>query len=179
MDSKSIVKWCKLSYRAYTPLRKGDGYLLRSARRYSIDPHGQIIVKTDIQFTFPPGTCGQIIHVSKNYFQYHPPSASDNISIESCVIDIDSTGNMGIVLCNDASHELIVNKGDIIAQLICETININPCLQEVYDVSLPTSKSTTELRNQSLVRTLPTFPFIISHGTPPPQQFVSCEFPLI
>jgi len=48
------------------------------------------------------------------------------------VIDGDYRGNVGVILFNHSDDDFIVNKGDRVAQLICEKI-VNPEVVE-YEV---------------------------------------------
>ena len=49
------------------------------------------------------------------------------------VVDRDYTGNVGVVLVNTSDTPYIINKGDRIAQLICEKIE-NPILEEINEI---------------------------------------------
>lgn len=55
-------------------------------------------------------------------------------SIPAGVIDEDYRGNVGVVLFNHSNEDFKVNKGDRIAQLICERIYY-PDLVEVSNLS--------------------------------------------
>uniref|UniRef100_A0A2C9KJ08 Deoxyuridine 5'-triphosphate nucleotidohydrolase n=1 Tax=Biomphalaria glabrata TaxID=6526 RepID=A0A2C9KJ08_BIOGL len=78
---------------------------------------GKEIVKTDIQISVPDGCYGRVAPRSGL-------AAKSFIDVGAGVIDQDYRGNVGVVLFNFSETDFKVNKGDRIAQLICERIYI-------------------------------------------------------
>jgi deoxyuridine 5''-triphosphate nucleotidohydrolase (dut) len=58
----------------------------------------------------------------------------NHIDVGAGVIDEDYRGNVGVVLFNHSDQDFKVNKGDRIAQLICQRIEY-PVLQEVTNLN--------------------------------------------
>jgi dUTP pyrophosphatase len=98
------------------------GYDLRSAYDYTIPSAGKVIAKTDLQIRVPSGTYGRVAPRSGLAAKHH-------IDVGAGVVDEDYTGNVGVVLFNHAAKEFVINKGDRIAQLVCEKIEY-PELEE-------------------------------------------------
>ncbi len=99
-----------------------QNYLIFSAYEYEIQPQGKSLCLTDIQIAVPEGTYGRVAPRSglahKNF-----------IDVGAGVIDRDYRGNVGVILFNFGTSVFKVNKGDRIAQLICEKISY-PTIQE-------------------------------------------------
>ena len=53
-----------------------------------------------------------------------------HVDIGAGVIDADSRGNVGVVMFNHAEEDLVVNRGDRVAQLVLERI----CIADVLEV---------------------------------------------
>ncbi|XP_069101796.1 deoxyuridine 5'-triphosphate nucleotidohydrolase, mitochondrial-like [Argopecten irradians] len=120
-----ILRFAKLTENAFTPTRGSKlaaGYDLYSAYDYTIPARQKQIVKTDIQIALPDGCYGRVAPRSGL-------AAKHFIDIGAGVIDQDYRGNVGVVMFNHAEKEFKVNKGDRIAQLVCERIYI-PELEE-------------------------------------------------
>lgn len=98
------------------------GYDLRSAYNYIVPAQDRIVVKTDLQIRVPAGTYGRIAPRSGL-------AVTHFIDVGAGVVDEDYTGNVGIVIFNHAKTDFKVNKGDRIAQLVCELI-VQPELEE-------------------------------------------------
>lgn len=121
-----MLRFSKLSENATTPTRgsaQAAGYDLYSAYEYTIPPRDKAIVKTDIQICVPRGCYGRVAPRSGL-------AAKHFIDVGAGVIDEDYRGNVGVVLFNFANEPFQVNKGDRVAQLICEQI-LYPELEEV------------------------------------------------
>ncbi|XP_076322708.1 deoxyuridine triphosphatase [Tachypleus tridentatus] len=124
--AKMILKFSKLSSNAQTPTKgsaHAAGFDLYSAYEYLIPPASKAVVMTDIQIAVPEGCYGRIAPRSGLAAKYF-------IDVGAGVIDYDYRGNVGVVLFNFGDKEFKVNKGDRIAQLICEKI-IYPDLKEL------------------------------------------------
>ncbi|XP_073474770.1 deoxyuridine 5'-triphosphate nucleotidohydrolase, mitochondrial isoform X2 [Aquarana catesbeiana] len=124
--SRPVLRFSKLSENATTPTRgsaQAAGYDLYSAYEYTIPPRDKAIVKTDIQICVPRGCYGRVAPRSGL-------AAKHFIDVGAGVIDEDYRGNVGVVLFNFANEPFQVNKGDRVAQLICEQI-LYPELEEV------------------------------------------------
>ncbi|XP_013789722.1 deoxyuridine 5'-triphosphate nucleotidohydrolase, mitochondrial-like [Limulus polyphemus] len=125
-QDKMVLKFSKLSSNAQAPTKGSThaaGYDLYSAYEYVIPPAGKAVVMTDIQIAVPEGCYGRIAPRSGL-------AAKHFIDVGAGVIDYDYRGNVGVVLFNFGEKEFKVNKGDRIAQLICEKI-IYPDLKEL------------------------------------------------
>lgn len=77
---------------------------------------------TDIQIAVPNGTYGRVAPRSGLAHKHF-------IDVGAGVIDQDYRGNVGVILFNFGENVFKVNKGDRIAQLICERISY-PDIQE-------------------------------------------------
>ena len=77
---------------------------------------------TDIQIAVPEGTYGRVAPRSGLAHKHF-------IDVGAGVIDRDYRGNVGVILFNFGTSAFKVNKGDRIAQLICEKISY-PTIQE-------------------------------------------------
>ena len=121
----SILYFKKLSENAYPPekLTNQSGFDLRSAYNYKINPYGKELIKTDLAVKIPDGCYGRIAPRSGLALKYH-------INVGAGVVDRDYRGNVGVVLFNHSSGYFNINKGDRIAQLICEKIE-EPKLREI------------------------------------------------
>lgn len=116
MDSELNIKF--ITNNAFEPTRgslKSAGLDLRSAYYYIIPPKDKMLIKTDLEIEVPEGTYGRIAARSGL-------AINNFIDVGAGVIDEDYRGNVGIVLFNHSNDEFIINKGDKIAQLICEKI---------------------------------------------------------
>ncbi|RWS29003.1 deoxyuridine 5'-triphosphate nucleotidohydrolase-like protein [Leptotrombidium deliense] len=126
MSGKSVLKFKKITANAIKPTRGSQlaaGYDLYSAYDYLIPAKGKEIVKTDLQVMVPDGCYGRVAPRSGL-------AVKSFIDVGAGVIDADYRGNVGVVLFNFGENEFKVSKGDRIAQLICEKIEI-PELEEV------------------------------------------------
>ncbi|XP_035453263.1 deoxyuridine 5'-triphosphate nucleotidohydrolase [Spodoptera frugiperda] len=124
------LKFARLTENAFPPTKgseKAAGYDLKSAYNYVVPARGKELVKTDLQIELPSGCYGRVAPRSglavKNF-----------IDVGAGVIDEDYRGNVGVVIFNHSDQEFVINKGDRIAQLICEQIYY-PVLKEVTNLS--------------------------------------------
>lgn len=109
-----------LSEDATVPKRSSDGaagYDLHSARNITIPKRQRRLVKTDISMTCPDGTYGRIAPRSGLAYK-------KGIDVAAGVIDKDYTGPVGVLLYNTSNIDFVVSKGDRIAQLIMEKIEL-------------------------------------------------------
>ncbi|XP_063699878.1 deoxyuridine 5'-triphosphate nucleotidohydrolase, mitochondrial [Culicoides brevitarsis] len=117
-ETSTILRFAKLSEHAFAPVKgsaKAAGFDLKSAYDMVVPARGKAIVKTDIQIELPEGCYGRIAPRSGL-------AAKNHIDIGAGVVDEDYRGNLGVVMFNHADVDFQVNKGDRIAQLICERI---------------------------------------------------------
>ncbi|CAG9568042.1 unnamed protein product [Danaus chrysippus] len=129
-EVKSVLKFTRISEHAFPPVKGSDkaaGFDLKSAYDYVVPARGKELIKTDLQIELPSGCYGRVAPRSglavKNF-----------IDVGAGVIDEDYRGNVGVVLFNHSNEDFKVNKGDRIAQLICERIYY-PDLVEVSNLS--------------------------------------------
>lgn len=111
------LKFVKLAKHVLAPERGSTysvGVDLKSAYNYKIPPFGSVVIKTDIQVQLPKGTYGRIAPRSG--------LALRKIDVGGGVIDIDYSGNIGIILFNHGEENFSIAPGDRVAQLICEKI---------------------------------------------------------
>ncbi|XP_050435218.1 deoxyuridine 5'-triphosphate nucleotidohydrolase, mitochondrial-like [Adelges cooleyi] len=121
-----MLLFSKLTDKAYTPIRGSQhaaGYDLKSAYQYIVVAHGKELIKTDLQIVVPHGTYGRIAPRSGLAWKHF-------IDVGAGVIDQDYRGNVGILLFNHSDVDFIVQRGDRVAQLICEKI-VYPELREL------------------------------------------------
>ncbi|OWR41673.1 deoxyuridine 5'-triphosphate nucleotidohydrolase isoform X2 [Danaus plexippus] len=129
-EMKCVLKFTRISEHAFPPVKGSDkaaGFDLKSAYDYIVPARGKELIKTDLQIELPSGCYGRVAPRSglavKNF-----------IDVGAGVIDEDYRGNVGVVLFNHSNEDFKVNKGDRIAQLICERIYY-PDLVEVSNLS--------------------------------------------
>ncbi|RWS01421.1 deoxyuridine 5' [Dinothrombium tinctorium] len=129
MSMKTILKFKKLTENAFTPTKgskSAAGFDLHSAYDYVIKAKGKEMVKTDLQVMIPEGCYGRVAPRSGLAWKSF-------IDVGAGVIDSDYRGNLCVILFNFGDSDFKVNKGDRIAQLICERIEL-PELEEVKEI---------------------------------------------
>jgi dUTP pyrophosphatase len=110
---------------AFAPVRsseKAAGVDLFSAYNTVIPSKGKGIVKTDLKISLPEECYGRIAPRSGM-------AAKNFIDVGAGVIDADYRGPLNVLLFNFGEEDFQINKGERIAQLICERILI-PDLKE-------------------------------------------------
>ena len=125
----SYLKYVKLSTNAYDPIKSSSGaagFDLRSAEDVIIPCKGRALVPTDLQFKLPPGTYGRIAPRSGLAFHQF-------VHVAAGVCDPDYTGGYRVLLYNYNDHDYVVEKGNRIAQLICEKY-CSPVLLQVQSL---------------------------------------------
>ena len=125
------LQFIKMSPKAVVPTKATKysiGLDLYSPENYLIHPKRQVLVPIQIRLGIPPGYYGRITSKSGLAMQHQ-------IHVGAGVIDPDYTGEIKVLLINDAKHYYQVNWGDPIAQLILEKASI-PILKQVKE--LPT-----------------------------------------
>lgn len=127
--SEQYLSFYKITQNAFEP-EKGSllsaGFDIKSAYNYIVPANGKCLIKTDLSFKLPENTYGRIAPrsgLALNRF----------IDVGAGVIDRDFTGNVGVLLFNHSPEDFIVNRGDKIAQLICEVI-VSPTLIEIKNL---------------------------------------------
>ena len=124
-EQEEVLRFVKMTPNAYAPTKAtpdAAGFDLYSAYDYEVQPKGKVLALTDIQIACPQDCYGRVAPRSglahKNF-----------IDVGAGVIDRDYRGNVGVILFNFGNEVFKVNKGDRIAQLICERISY-PRIQE-------------------------------------------------
>lgn len=110
----------RLSEHAVLPVRGSNGaagYDLASAVNAIVPARGMCMCATDLQLLLPEGTYGRIAPRSGLALKH-------SIDTGAGVIDPDYTGNVGVILFNHGYVAFQVTRGDRIAQLILEKIEI-------------------------------------------------------
>ena len=121
MSPKAVVPTKATKYSTGLDLYSPESYLIHSKR--------QVLIPTQIRLGIPPGYYGRITSKSGLAMQHR-------IHVGAGVTDPDYTGEIEVLLINDAKHYYQVNQGDPIAQLILEKASI-PILRQVEE--LPTT----------------------------------------
>ena len=120
-----------LSTSAIRPTRgslKAAGYDLYSPEDLVVRARDKAVVNLGIAFEIPNGCYGRIASRSGL-------AAKHSITTEGGVIDADYRGNVGVILYNHSTSENYqINRGERIAQLICEKI-VYPDLREKETLS--------------------------------------------
>jgi dUTP pyrophosphatase len=82
-----------------------------------VPKRGKALVKTDLAMIIDPSVYGRIAPRSGLAWKH-------SIDVGAGVIDSDYRGNIGIVLFNHGDDDFIIGKGDRVAQLIFEKIQM-------------------------------------------------------
>ena len=117
-DEAPKLQVVKLSRNAVTPTRgsgRAAGYDLYSARGTEIPARGKALVETDLQVRVPKGTYGRVAPRSGLAWNNH-------IDIGAGVVDEDYRGALRVVMFNHAEIPFTVEKGDRVAQLVCQKV---------------------------------------------------------
>ena len=88
---------------------------------------GRALVPTGLQVVLPPGTYGRVAPRSGL-------AVKKGVSIGAGVIDIDYTGEVGVLVINEGDDDITITAGERIAQLILERI-VTPEVVELDYVS--------------------------------------------
>lgn len=121
-----VLRFKKMSTDAHAPRKAyplAAGFDLHSAQPETVPAHGKALIRTAIQIQLPPGCYGRIAPRSGLALRNH-------ITVGAGVVDEDYRGEIYILLFNHSPNDFIVERGDRIAQIICEKI-FYPSLVEV------------------------------------------------
>jgi len=124
------IRVVRLTENAIIPTRGSAGAAgldLYSAYDITVPARGLVSVVTDLQIQVPEGFYGRIAPRSGLALHHH-------IDIGAGVIDEDYRGNVAVILFNHSDKLFVINRGDRVAQLICEKIYY-PVLEEEEKVS--------------------------------------------
>lgn len=91
------------------------GYDLYSDDNVTVPPHKRVLVKTGIAIALPYGTYGRIADRSGMAYK-------KGVTCMGGVIDEDYRGEIGVILYNTEDTELVIEKGDRIAQMVVEYV---------------------------------------------------------
>lgn len=129
-----MLKVKKLHENAHIPTRanaKAAGYDLYSLESGSVQPKSRSLIKTGISVQIPtldyPYRCYGSIR-SRSGLSYRM-----GIEVGAGVIDIDYTGEIGVVIHNHSNDVWEYNAGERIAQLVLE-VHITPSVLEVGSI---------------------------------------------
>ena len=140
-----MLRYRKTTTYAYAPFRAtphAAGYDLRSAEDCVVLSPGQRrCISTDLQIEVPEDCYGRIAPRSglALYFGIH---------VMGGVVDRDYTGVVKVILINFGNSSYTVNRGDRIAQLICEVIKF-PVLEEIYNPISSSSSAVSSMSNST------------------------------
>ena len=104
-----------------TPL--SAGYDLSAAESLTIPARGKGLIKTGIAMIIPDGHYGRIAPRSGFSSRFHT-------DVGAGVIDGDYRGEIKVLIFNHSAEDVLVTRGDRIAQLILEKISL-PAVEEV------------------------------------------------
>lgn len=93
--------------------KNAAGFDLCSAYDYIIPAKGKGLIKTDLVIKLPEGCYGRIAPRSGLAWNHF-------IDVAGGVIDPDYNGNVCVILYNFGSEPFVVERGQRVAQLICE-----------------------------------------------------------
>ena len=119
----------RLSEHAILPQRAtplSAGYDLSSAETTMIPARGKGLIRTGLAVILPEGHYGRIAPRSGFSFRYHT-------DIGAGVVDSDYRGELKVLIYNHSSNDIVVTRGDRVAQLILEKISL-PNVEEVFDL---------------------------------------------
>lgn len=103
---------------ARVPVRgtpESAGLDLQSAENTVVKPKSRASIRTDLSLVLPTGHCARICSRSGL-------SANSGVEVGAGLIDADYRGPLKIILYNHSNTPFIVNRGDRIAQLVCQTV---------------------------------------------------------
>ena len=123
------IRVVRLTENAILPTRGSTlsaGLDLYSAYDVTVPARGLVSVVTDLQIHVPSGCYGRIAPRSGLALQHH-------IDVGAGVIDEEYRGNVTVILFNHSDKLFVINRGDRVAQLICEKI-YDPVLEEEKQV---------------------------------------------
>ena len=112
----------RMSEFATLPVRgspQAAGFDLAAAYDLVVPAGGKAIAKTDLAMKIPSTCYGRIAPRSGLAWKKH-------IDVGAGVIDADYRGNVGVVLFNHGKDDLVVKRGDRVAQLVLEKISMAP-----------------------------------------------------
>lgn len=107
-----IIKLSNNTAAIRMPNRGDAGVDLASAYPYIIRPGCTVKVETDLSVIFPEGVYGRICGRSSLALQ--------GILVGGGVIDPSYTGGIACILLNLGEDDFVINRGDRIAQIVCE-----------------------------------------------------------
>ena len=128
------LPFVKISTNAITPTRATEGSVgldFYSPADYVIPPHNQFLIPTQIKLQIPLGYYGRLASKSGLAILHQ-------LHVGAGVIDPDYTGEIMVLLINNASRVHPIKKGDPIAQLILQKVSV-PILREVKQLP-PTTR---------------------------------------
>jgi dUTP pyrophosphatase len=120
MSAAPTLSVKRLSPFAALPVRASSGaagYDLASAHTCTVKARGRELVRTDLAFCVPAGTYGRIAPRSGLAWK-------SGIDVGAGVIDWDYRGPVGVLLFNHSDADLEIARGDRVAQLILERIEL-------------------------------------------------------
>ena len=126
----SCLKVKKLSSKAIMPTKgvgRSVGWDLYAARNIIIPAGKREIVWTDVAIQFPPGCYGRIADKSSVAYE-------QGLTVGGGVVDPDYTGNVGVLLFNMTLKDVTIEKGDQVAQIICEKYMDIDSVEEVTSI---------------------------------------------
>ena len=124
-ENNDVITFVKLSAHATIPTRAtvgSAGMDLYACQNTTILPGNEGIIKTDLQVQLPEFCYGRIAPRSGLAWTHC-------IDVLGGVIDPDFRGNLTVMLFNHGITPCVINRGDRIAQLICEKF-LSPIIVE-------------------------------------------------
>lgn len=160
----STLKYIRHDKNAITPTKgsaEAAGYDLHSIEDFVLKPHAIGVLPTGISVLPPEGCYCRIADRSGL-------AAKHGITTLAGVIDRDYRGSISVVLANLKDQEFVVNKGDRIAQLICEKIaytTLEECFTSFYETQRGTNGLGSTGTSQFVTTTISVPPNDVSSST--------------
>ena len=135
MISQPVLKFQKLSADAYTPVRGtpgSSGLDVFSPREVVISPRQDRLIALDLRFEIPEG-------YDLSVYNKSGVATKKKLDKGAELIDMDYRGNVHVHLFNHSDQDVLIQKGDKIAQLVMRSVWIGSCV-EVPEISTETSR---------------------------------------
>lgn len=114
---KTILYYWKFEDNAYDleSVANAVGYIIKTPIAVTIPARDRILIRSNIGICLPAGCYGRLTSTNDNALQY-------GIEVGGGVIDEDYRGNIGVILHNHTDNNHTFQRGDVIAQLVCQPI---------------------------------------------------------
>lgn len=110
-----------LDENAIAPTRASNGaagFDLYSAETVTLWPRERSLIATGVAVSIPDGMAGMI-------WPRSGLASRHGLDVMAGLIDSDYRGEVKVMLINHGSHDVTLNKGDRIAQLVCQPVCVS------------------------------------------------------